>query len=74
MASPKKRLVQGSSAQFGKEYNILLGDLVKVLEAARRAASRAVNTVMTTTYWTVGRRIVEHEQRGQRAPSMAPPC
>lgn len=64
MASPKKRLVQGSSAQLGKEYNILLDDLVKVLEAARRAASRVVNTVMTTTYWTVGRRIVEHEQQG----------
>jgi hypothetical protein len=34
------------------------------LEGARRAAARSVNSVLTLTYWEVGRRIVEHEQKG----------
>jgi hypothetical protein len=38
--------------------------MVELLEAARRAAARAVNAVMTATYWEMGGRIVEHEQRG----------
>jgi hypothetical protein len=38
---------------------------VRVIEEARRAAARSVNAVMTATYWFVGRRIVELEQRGQ---------
>lgn len=64
MSSSKKHLAKGSAAQLDKQYDILLDDLVKVLEAARRAASRSINTVMTATYWTIGSRIVEHEQRG----------
>jgi hypothetical protein len=38
--------------------------MVELLDAARRTSARAVNTVMTATYWEVGRRIVEHEQGG----------
>ena len=33
---------------------------------ARRAAARSVNSIMTATYWAVGRRIVEEEQRGKK--------
>jgi predicted nuclease of restriction endonuclease-like (RecB) superfamily len=47
-------------------YEAVLADLTDLLESARRAAARSVNTVMTVTYWKVGRRIVEHEQRGQK--------
>lgn len=36
-----------------------------MLEAARRSSARAVNAVMTATYWEIGRRIVEYEQRGR---------
>ena len=39
-----------------------IGDL---LESARRASARAVNA-LTATYWEIGRRIVEFEQRGQK--------
>ena len=35
-----------------------------LLESARHTAARAVNAVMTATYWEIGRRIVEVEQRG----------
>jgi len=46
-------------------YAKLLGGVVDLLEQARRAAARSVNAVMTATYWEIGRRIVEFEQRGE---------
>ena len=47
------------------DYAAVHADIVALLEAARRAAARSVNAVMTATYWAVGRRIVEGEQGGQ---------
>jgi hypothetical protein len=44
----------------------LLLDLSRLLESARRTSARAVNTVMTATYWEVGRRIFEFEQGGKK--------
>ena len=50
-------------------YGELLSGVVRLIEQARLAAVRSVNTVMTSTYWVVGQRIVEHEQSGsERAP------
>ena len=46
-------------------YEDLFIDVVRVIEDARRAAARSVNTVMTATYWLVGRRIVEQDQGGK---------
>ena len=40
-------------------------DIVALLEAARHAAARSVNALMTASYWEIGRRIVEFEQGGQ---------
>ncbi len=34
------------------------------MESSRVATVRVVNTVLTSTYWLVGQRIVEHEQSG----------
>ena len=48
------------------DYNQVLTGVVELLDAARRASARAVNSVMTATYWEIGRRIVEREQAGQR--------
>ncbi|MEF8760395.1 MAG: PDDEXK nuclease domain-containing protein [Candidatus Accumulibacter sp. UW25] len=47
------------------DYAVVHADIVALLEAARRAAARSVNAVMTATYWEIGRRIVEFEQGGQ---------
>ena len=47
-------------------YTDVLAEVVQLLEGARRAAARTVNVVMTTTYWEIGRRIVETEQRGAK--------
>jgi predicted nuclease of restriction endonuclease-like (RecB) superfamily len=46
------------------EYETLLLDVSRLLEHARQSAGRAVNAVMTATYWQIGRRIVEQEQQG----------
>ena len=42
-------------------YEGLLADVVDVLADARRAAARVVNATMTTTYWFIGRRIIEED-------------
>ena len=47
-------------------YLGLVQDLSGLLETARRASVRAVNTVMTATYWEIGRRIVQFEQAGEK--------
>jgi hypothetical protein len=45
-------------------YGELLTGVVRVIEQARIAAARSVNVVLTSTYWLVGQRIIEHEQSG----------
>lgn len=40
--------------------------IVELLNAARLAAARNVNALMTASYWEIGRRIVEAEQKGKR--------
>jgi predicted nuclease of restriction endonuclease-like (RecB) superfamily len=45
-------------------YRELLSGVVRLIEQARLAAVRSVNVVLTSTYWLVGQRIVEHEQSG----------
>lgn len=47
-------------------YADIVGGIVDLLEAARRASARSVNSIMTATYWEIGRRIVVHEQSGER--------
>lgn len=47
-------------------YKGLVADLTGLLEVARRASARAVNSVMAATYWELGRCIVEFEQGGQK--------
>jgi predicted nuclease of restriction endonuclease-like (RecB) superfamily len=49
-----------------KSYDGLLQGVVHLLKEARRGAARSVNAIVTTTYWEIGRRIVEHEQRGKK--------
>ena len=46
-------------------YTDLLSGISGLLEDARRKSARAVNSILTATYWEIGRRIVEFEQGGQ---------
>ena len=48
------------------DYTGLLSSVSELLEQARRTSARAVNVILTATYWEVGRRIVEFEQAGEK--------
>ena len=47
------------------DYGRLVSDISGLLEQARRTAARSINSIITVTYWEVGRRIVEFEQGGK---------
>ncbi len=65
----KKSADQVAGKAAAKDYEELLSGVVEVLETARRQAARAVHSVLTSSYWLVGKRLVEHEQKGEsRAP------
>ncbi|MDR0533247.1 MAG: PDDEXK nuclease domain-containing protein [Verrucomicrobiales bacterium] len=49
-----------------EQYGSLLNELGSLLAEARGTAVRAVNSLMTATYWEIGRRIVEFEQGGEQ--------
>ncbi|MBI3696450.1 MAG: DUF1016 domain-containing protein [Acidobacteria bacterium] len=51
-----------------RSYRSLFAGVVELLEQARRASARLVNSVITTVYWEIGHRIVEHEQQGRAKP------
>jgi predicted nuclease of restriction endonuclease-like (RecB) superfamily len=51
-------------ARSKNQYDAILSEVIELLNVARRSAARAVNSVMTATYWQIGRRIVESEMRG----------
>ena len=65
MSKPVKKIKSAASAAIG-DYSSLVGGVSELLEVARRASVRTVNAFMTATYWEVGRRIVEFEQRGEK--------
>jgi hypothetical protein len=49
-------------------YTAILTEILTLTKAARHAAARSVNSIMTATYWEIGRRVIEYEQGGaQRA-------
>jgi predicted nuclease of restriction endonuclease-like (RecB) superfamily len=49
-----------------ENYNNIRVGIVELLKAARSAAARNVNSIMTAVYWEIGRRIVETEQAGAK--------
>src|SRR5713101_4571651 len=54
-----------TKTKLSRQYLDLLAGIVALLEQARRSATRSVNSILTTTYWLVGQRLVEHEQSGE---------
>ena len=46
-------------------YQVVFGDVSKIIDAARESAARSVNAAMTAAYWLIGRHIVEFEQSGE---------
>ncbi len=60
--SMTKRLTDG---ELDTPYQVVFGDVSKIVDAARYAATRSVNAAMTAAYWLIGHRIIEFEQSGQ---------
>ena len=48
-----------------ENYEAIRAGIVDLLKAARSMAARNVNSLMTATYWEIGRRIVQFEQGGE---------
>lgn len=67
MSKPRPKPKTGKAIQHKTTgYDSVFSSVVELLDAARRASARVVNTLMTATYWEIGRRIVEHEQAGEK--------
>ncbi len=58
--------VLAAPAALPAGYAGIHSGIVDLLDAARQAAARSVNALMTASYWEIGRRIVEAEQQGKR--------
>jgi len=61
IAAPKRH----SPAKRVAPYGSVLREFSQLVEGARHASARAVNALMTASYWEIGRRIVQHEQGGK---------
>lgn len=46
--------------------NNLYNDVCSIIEQGRETAYRAVNQTMIETYWQIGKRIIEEEQKGEK--------
>lgn len=46
-------------------YQSIIDDVKNIIESGRQSAYSSVNSIMISTYWNIGRRIVEEEQQGQ---------
>lgn len=46
------------------EYELLIGEIGRLLENARSKIASTVNTALVETYWLIGKYIVEYEQKG----------
>jgi predicted nuclease of restriction endonuclease-like (RecB) superfamily len=49
-----------------RDYDAMLDRVIGLIDEARRTSTRAVNAIMTATYWSIGRHIVEFELRGKK--------
>ncbi len=53
-----------SKTRKERDYKGLLTKISQLLEQARHTAARSINTILTVTYWQIGRRIIAFEQKG----------
>ncbi len=61
-----RSVVEQTASAVPTGYVDVRSGIVELLNAARHAAARNINALMTASYWEIGRRIVEAEQRGKR--------
>jgi predicted nuclease of restriction endonuclease-like (RecB) superfamily len=63
--APKPKPLAKADGGDEQLYDGLLTGLSALLDDARRSTARAINAVLTLTYWEIGRRVVEFEQGGK---------
>lgn len=56
---------KNKSITFGKGYDALVAGISRILEAGRNQAAWTLNSIMSSVYWEIGRRIVQFEQAGK---------
>jgi len=61
-----RRILMTDLLIMPENYDNIRSGIVELLKAARSAAARNVNSIMTATYWEIGRRIVLLEQGGEQ--------
>src|SRR4051812_18454249 len=62
-------MVEGKGAvaeSLSSGYEALVHGISQVLEAGRHQAAWSLNSIMSATYWEIGRRIVAFEQQGKQ--------
>src|SRR5580700_3263213 len=64
-AMPPKRRSIVQARKCPLDTRCCLSNVLELLQRGRQNAATSVNAVLTTTYWLVGRRLVEFEQRGK---------
>ena len=60
----KKREKSNIRNKNSQGYTQLVDSIGELLNSARREVARTINTILVKTYWEIGRRIVEYEQKG----------
>jgi predicted nuclease of restriction endonuclease-like (RecB) superfamily len=63
---PVQRSIVPKTSTALSGYVDVRSGIIELLNAARQAAALNVNALMTVSYWEIGRRIVEAEQKGKR--------
>ncbi|UFS90630.1 DUF1016 N-terminal domain-containing protein [Bradyrhizobium daqingense] len=73
---PRRSDALGSAGEVdAQSYTAFVGDLKQKIAAARHRASLSINRELVTLYWTIGRDILERQERegwGARVPSAIP--
>ncbi len=49
-----------------RKYNQLANSIGELLELARKQVAKTINTILVETYWKIGKRVVEYEQKGEK--------
>jgi hypothetical protein len=66
VSTPKKEVIAMTKmTTIPENYKNVRAGIIELLKAARSAAARNVNSIMTAVYWDIGRRIVQFEQGGE---------
>ncbi len=63
--SSKKQEARSKTVVGSRQYGALVKTIGNVLEEGRDKAVQSVNTILVQTYWTIGKHIVEYEQKGK---------